>query len=94
MQDLNLQALLPDKFDKRGVLEEEHYNVWGTNILKGRDGKYHAIYSRWPKSRGHMAWVTHSEIAHAVSDQLAGPYRFKNLILPPRGKPYWDGDCT
>ena len=35
----------------RGILEEEHHNVWGTNILKGRDGKYHAIYSRWPKSR-------------------------------------------
>jgi hypothetical protein len=41
-----------------------------------------------------MAWVTHSEIAHAVSDELTGPYVFKNVVLPSRGKEYWDGDCT
>ncbi|MEM0914917.1 MAG: glycoside hydrolase family protein [Planctomycetota bacterium] len=94
MHDLNLRSLLPDKLDKQGILDEEHHNVWGTNVLKGRDGKYHAIYSRWPKSRGHMAWVTHSEIAHAVADHLTGPYLFQNLVLPPRGNDYWDGDCT
>lgn len=91
---INFQELLPEKYDKANIIEEEDYNVWGTNILKGKDGKYHAIYSRWPKSRGHLAWVTHSEIAHAVSDNLTGPYVFKNVVLPARGKQYWDGDCT
>ncbi|WPR71120.1 glycoside hydrolase family protein [Flavobacterium sp. NG2] len=85
---------LPEKFDKANIIQEKDYNVWGTNILKGKDGKYHAIYSRWLKSRGHLGWVTHSEIAHAVSDKLTGPYVFKNLVLPPRGNKYWDGDCT
>ncbi len=49
---LNFQELLPEKYDKANIIKEEDYNVWGTNILKGKDGKYHAIYSRWPKSRG------------------------------------------
>ncbi|MEX0320880.1 MAG: family 43 glycosylhydrolase [Puniceicoccaceae bacterium] len=92
--DFNFRELLPEKFDKRNIISEKDYNIWGTNILKGKDGKYHAIYSRWPKSRGHHGWVTHSEIAHAVSDNLTGPYVFKNVILPARGREYWDGDCT
>ncbi len=91
---MDVADLLPERFEKQNIIEEEDYNVWGTNILKGKDGKYHAIYSRWLKSRGHHGWVTHSEIAHAVSDSLTGPYTFKNLVLPPRGKDYWDGDCT
>ncbi len=93
-KDFNFAELLPERFDKANIIEEENYNVWGTNILKGKDGKYHAIYSRWPKSRGHHGWVTHSEIAHAVSDSLTGHYQFKNLVLPARGRQYWDGDCT
>lgn len=92
--DFDFKELLPDKFDKENIIQEADYNVWGTNILKGKDGKYHAIYSRWLKSRGHHGWVTHSEIAHAVSDSLIGPYKFKNLVLPPRGNEYWDGECT
>lgn len=92
--ELNFAKLLPEKFDKANIIQEDHYNVWGTNILKGKDGKFHAIYSRWPKSRGHLAWVTHSEIAHAVSDDLTGPYVFKNIVLPARGDEFWDGHCT
>jgi len=40
------------------------------------------------------AWVTHSEIAHAVSDSPFGPFEFKNIVLPVRGKEYWDGLVT
>ena len=71
-KNLDFRDLLPERFDKANIIEEEDYNVWGTNILKGKDGKYHAIYSRWLKSRGHHGWVTHSEIAHAISDSLLG----------------------
>ncbi len=85
---------IPEKFEKKHIFEEKDHNVWCNNILKGRDGKYHAIYSRWPKSRGHHGWVTHSEVGHAVSDQLTGPYQFRGLVLPPRGREFWDGDCT
>lgn len=91
---LNLHALLPRKLDKKNIFEEKDFSVWGTNLLRGKDEKYHLIYSRWPKSRGHLAWVTHSEIAHAVSDNLTGPYVFQNVVLPARGNKYWDGDMT
>lgn len=86
--------ILPKKYDKSKIVQFDDYMIWGTNILKGKDGKYHAIYSRWPQSRGHLAWVTHSEIAHAVADSLTGPYVFKNVVLPARGPKYWDGDVT
>ena len=41
-----------------------------------------------------MAWVTHSEIAHGVSDNLFGTYQFKDIALPARGNTYWDGSTT
>lgn len=86
--------MLPSEFNKENIISFVDHNNWGTNIVKGRDGKYHAIYSRWLKSRGHLAWVTHSEVAHAVSENLTGPYKFKDMVLPPRGEGYWDGDVT
>jgi hypothetical protein len=93
-KELIFQELLPEKLDKRNIIQFDDYNVWCNNIIKGKDGKYHMIYSRWLKSRGFDAWVTHSEVAHAVSENLTGPYEFKNLALPPRGNTYWDGDMT
>lgn len=63
-------------------------------MVRGPDGKCHLFYSRWPRRLGFDAWVSHSEIAHAVSDQPVGPYRHKDVALPPRGKEFWDGLCT
>ena len=61
---------------------------------RGDDGKYHLFYSRWPSALGHLAWVTHSEVAHAVADHPLGPYRHVDVALPVRGKNFWDGLCT
>ena len=94
IENAELPFTLLAAFEKANIIEEVDYNVWGTNIIKGKDGKYHAIYSRWLKSRGHLGWVTHSEIAHAVADKLTGPYIFKDVALPARGNEFWDGDCT
>lgn len=91
---IDFTKLLPEKYDKKNIISFEKYNIWGTNIVKGKDGLYHAIYSRWPKSRGHLAWVTHSEVAHAISKNLIGPYVFKDIVLPPHGGDYWDADVT
>jgi beta-glucanase (GH16 family) len=38
--------------------------------------------------------VTHSEVAHAVSDSPLGPWRHHDVALPPRGTNFWDGSCT
>lgn len=80
---------------------EEGFFVWCGAPVKGPDGKYHLFYSRWPVKVGFApGWAIHSEIAYAVSDSPAGPYRHVNVALPKRGinpsigKKYWDADVT
>jgi hypothetical protein len=80
---------------------EAGYHVWCGAPVKGPDGKYHLFYSRWPSKVGFApGWALHSEIAYAVSDKPAGPYKPVNVALPPRGinpttgKKYWDADVT
>lgn len=63
-------------------------------MVEGEDGKFHLFYSRWPDALGHRAWVSHSEVAHAVADQPRGPYTHVGVALPARGDEFWDGDCT
>ncbi len=90
---LDFTKLIPENPEKH-IFSMENYNVWCNGVVKGDDGKYHMFFSRWPKSRGHEAWVTHSEIAHAVSDSLFGAYHFSDVCLPARGDEYWDGEMT
>jgi predicted GH43/DUF377 family glycosyl hydrolase len=93
----------PDGYDFATMLQpvpatarfaDPDYNIWCGSAVKGDDGQYHLYYSRWPRGLGHQAWVTHSEVAHAVSDSAYGPWRHRDVALPPRGTNYWDGSCT
>jgi len=72
---------------------DDTWSIWGGSMVKGEDGRYHLYYSRWEKALG-WAWVTDSEIAHAVSSSPFGPFRFQDVALPVRGTDYWDGLCT
>jgi hypothetical protein len=73
----------------------DNYFIWGGSLIKSEhDGKYHMFYSRWPKELGMSAWVTHSEVAHAVSDSPFGPFEFSDVALSVRGEGYWDGLVT
>jgi hypothetical protein len=74
--------------------EDPGYIVWCGTMVRDDHGKCHLFYSRWPRKLGHYAWVTHSEVAHAVADDPLGPYKFADVSLPARGKDYWDGLCT
>lgn len=76
------------------VFRDPEFNIWCGSAVRGDDGKCHLFYSRWPRALGHQAWVTHSEVAHAVADQPFGPYRHADVTLPARGKEFWDGLCT
>lgn len=77
----------------KSKFEDDTWSIWGGSIVKGHDGTYHMFYSRWKKELG-WAWVTHSEIAHAVSDSPFGPFKHKDIALPVRGEQFWDGLCT
>ncbi|TXE12102.1 hypothetical protein FUA26_06785 [Seonamhaeicola algicola] len=79
--------------DFSNFTDTDNITVWGGSAIKGEDGLYHMFYSRWKKNLG-WAWVTHSEIAHAVSTSPFGPFKHKDVVFPRRGAEYWDGLCT
>lgn len=91
--DLDLHSMIELVPAKAKFIDEDFY-IWGGSMVRDSDGICHLFYSRWPRELGHMAWVTHSEVAHAVSDDPLGPYRFVDVALPARGKQLWDGLCT
>jgi hypothetical protein len=70
------------------------YFVWCGTMVESDDGKYHLYYSRWKISLGMEAWVTSSEVAHAIGDSPTGTFKFHDVTLPPRGKQLWDGMVT
>ena len=70
------------------------YYIWCGTMVRGDDGRCHLFYSRWPRKLGHYAWVTHSEVAHAVAASPLGTFRHQDVALPTRGKEFWDGLCT
>ena len=80
-----LQAVSEDN-----IFKTEGYYNWCTSMVKGDDGKYHLFYSRWKKDYSFYGWLTNSEIAHAVSDSPAGPWKYKETVLKGRGKGHWD----
>jgi arylsulfatase A-like enzyme len=78
------------KVAKKSVFVSETHSIWGGSVVKGDDGLYHMFYARWPKELG-WAWVTDSEIAHAVAKTPFGPFKFKDVALERRGREHWDG---
>lgn len=81
------------KVDPKSIFRNDSLSIWGGSLVKGEDNKYHMYYARWPKKLG-WAWVTDSEIAHAVSDSPFGPFKFKDVALGRTNKDDWDGWCT
>lgn len=75
---------------EKNIFKEEGYFIWDTSMIKGEDGKYHLIYSRWKKDQGFPAWLVFSEIAHAIADSPVGPWEYKETLLKGRGGKYWD----
>lgn len=91
---LNLAEMLQPVPQTAKFIDDDLF-IWGGSLVKSeKDGKYHMYYSRWPKKLGMSAWVTNSEIAHAVSDSPFGPFVFQDIALPFRGREFWDGAVT
>ena len=81
----NFEAISSDN-----IFKTEGYYNWGNSIIKEKNGKYHLFYSRWKKEYGFLGWLTHSEIAHAVSKGPAGPWKYKETVLKGREEGHWD----
>lgn len=91
---LDIGAMVkPVPMDSR--FSQPGYFVWCGSPLRTADGKCHLFYSRWPVAKGfHPGWALWSEIAYAVADKPGGPYKFVNVVLPARGREFWDGTTT
>ncbi|QBG47023.1 glycosyl hydrolase family 43 [Verrucomicrobia bacterium S94] len=72
------------------ILDDPDYNVWGCSPIYGPDGKVHVFYSRWKNEAAHQGWISCSEIAHAVADHPAGPYKTVDVAVTGRGGDWWD----
>jgi hypothetical protein len=91
--DIDFQRMM-QPIPASSAFHDPGYFVWCGTMLTGQDGKYHLYYSRWKISDGFQAWVTSSEIAHAIGDSPTGPFVFHDVVLPPRGRQFWDGLVT
>lgn len=93
-----LQAGVDDLFFKdrlqpvspENIFKTEGYYNWCTSVVKGQDGQYHLFYARWKKTYKFSGWLTHSEIAHAVSETPCGPWTYRETVLKGRGRGHWD----
>ncbi len=75
---------------KENIFKSDGYYNWGASIIKGPKGKYHLFYARWKKEYTFTGWLLFSEVAHAVSNSLAGPWKYKETVLQGRGKGHSD----
>lgn len=81
---------LDDKTPRAHILVDPDWYTWGGSVIEGEEGDFHLFYSRWPKKYGFLAWLTHSEVAHAVASRVEGPYRYVETALECRGPDGWD----
>jgi|GEM_PF-677648 len=88
-ENLDLGAFVKPVAEGNIFRDEEYFN-WGGSIIKGPQGKYHLFYARWKRDYSFYGWLTHSEIAHAVAENPAGPYRYVETVLKGRGPGHWD----
>lgn len=88
---LHLSPYSPD-----AGFKQEGYYIWcGSVIREEGNGLYHLFASRWKAELPfHPGWLIGSEVVRAVSESVCGPYRFAEVVLPPRGAEYWDGRMT
>jgi len=91
--DLNIGAMVQPVPQVNKFADPDHY-VWCGSVTKGNDGKFYMLYSRWPLKDGFYSWPVTSEIAVAVSDHPAGPFKHLKVALPARGTQFWDGSAT
>jgi predicted GH43/DUF377 family glycosyl hydrolase len=93
MDDVDLFSMV-QPIPASNIFADSVYNIWCGSVVKGKNGMFYMFYSRWPRAAGHEAWITHSEIALAVSDKAGGPYNHLKVVFEARGTQYWDGVCT
>ncbi|MCI6443781.1 MAG: glycoside hydrolase family protein, partial [Clostridia bacterium] len=76
------------------ALKENGYYVWDSSVIKA-NGKYYMFASRWKENIGFgWNWLFNSEICRFKADTPDGKFEFDGVVLPRRGRQYFDGMNT
>ncbi len=78
--EIQPKQLVLSQSNQDGIFTQENWYIWGADVIKVADS-YYMFYSRWPKETGMAGWLTHSEIALAISNNAAGPFRFQQTVF-------------
>ena len=65
---------------KNGGFKREGYILWCPTVIKVGN-TYHLFASSWPEQYGLSGWTKYSEIIRATSDNLFGPYQFREVVI-------------
>jgi len=75
-----------------GGYHESGFWVWCGSAVEEPGKGYHLYASRWRKDYPMLfGYMLFSEIVHAFSPSLEGPYRFVEKVLPSHSRQAWDG---
>ena len=76
------------------ALQLDGYYVWDSSVIKV-GGKYYMFASRWKEELGFgWNWLFNSEICRFVADSAASKFVFDGVVLPRRGRQFFDGMNT
>jgi hypothetical protein len=89
-------------FAPAGVLERGGalQATWGGSPFRdAATGRYHLFFSWFEMPDNSTVpsikwWYNTSRVAHAVSEQPDRGYEFQSVVLPPRGRVFFDGSTT
>jgi len=83
--DANLEGTI---LSGPSVLNDPDRFVWGASVIKGKDDRYHMLYSTWECGDSlpqfSDTWVLYSKIAYAVSDYPDRDFTFQKIVLRGR----------
>lgn len=75
-----------------GGYQDPDWWVWGSSVVRGEDGLWHAFVSRWPRALPFFTgYLAASEIVRVTAKNPEGPYHFAEVVLGDRGADCWDG---
>ena len=73
------------------AINEPGYDIWGSSPIRDDQGNVHLFCSRWlSKIPFKTAWRYNSEIAHYVSKNPEGPFKFVEVIGKGKGNGKWN----
>jgi len=84
------KVINPISLARAEIIDLPDWHTWCASMVSNQDGKYHLIFSRWPRNLGFDAWATHSQFAYATAQNPQGPFQIHGTILGPDDLGAWD----